>query len=99
MKKCGVVAVFLFLALTFISTTQAIGKEDAARTISEFCSAFNDLGLTHGGCVAFFTANNIVPHNASICQDESVQILLGVTNPGQCVKKLNYLHKERSSGM
>ncbi len=88
----------LFLAFTLLSVValsiQANGEPNDQNTISEFCRTYNDLGLTHGGCVAFFETNNIVPHDASICRMEEIQTLLGVTNHGQCMKKLREMRED-----
>lgn len=51
------------------------------------------MALSHGACVAYFTARNIVPHDASICKDEGVQRWLGVANHGQCVRKLGEMSR------
>lgn len=93
MKKLFVVSLFSLLSMALIAPTQATGQDDDKSTISEFCSDHNDLGLTHGGCVAYFVTHNIVPHDASICRSSSIQQLLGVTNHGQCVKKLGDMRR------
>lgn len=88
MKKLIVVSLFSILSMSSIAATQATGQDDDKSAVSAYCSDRGDLGLTHGACVALFTTHNVVPHDASICGSESIQRLLGVTNHGQCVKKL-----------
>ncbi|MDP1909740.1 MAG: hypothetical protein Q8K85_15685 [Hyphomicrobium sp.] len=88
MKKLIVVSLFTVLSMALTAATQATGHDDDQGTVSAFCSDYGDLGLTHGGCVAFFTTRNVVPHDASVCRSDSMQRLLGVANHGQCVKKL-----------
>jgi hypothetical protein len=93
MRKAIVLGVFALLLLAPITSSHASSQNDDKTTISEFCSTHNDLGLSHGGCVAYFVTRNLVPHNASVCQNESFQELLGVSNHGQCVKKLGEMAK------
>lgn len=88
MKRLIVVSVFSILSMSLIAATQATGQDDDKSTVSAYCSDHGDLGLTHGACVAFFTTRNVVPHDASVCRSDDMQQLLGVTNHGQCVKKL-----------
>jgi len=61
--------------------------------ISEYCVSHNDFGLSHGACVAYFRTHNVAPHDASVCQDAGIQNFLGVTNHGQCMKKLSDVRK------
>jgi len=93
MKKAAVLGAFAVLSLTLIASSPAIGQSNDESTVSEFCAAHNDLGLTHGGCVAFFVTRNLTPHDASVCRNESMQAFLGVTNHGLCVKKLKEMAK------
>ncbi len=69
----------------------AFAENDAAEVISKYCKDRNDLGLSHGACVAFLTSANIVPHNAYVCKIPSIRNSLGVENEGQCVKVLQDL--------
>ncbi len=88
MKKITAGAVLAIVSLALVSPALADSRDDDKLTIAEFCSNYNDLGLTHGGCVAYFETRNVVPHDASVCQDEGIRRMLGVENHGQCVKKL-----------
>lgn len=66
-------------------------SEEQQTNISAYCASHNDLGLSHGACVAYFTTHNIAPHDASVCQNMSIQTLMGVANHGECMKKLRDL--------
>ena len=56
------------------------------------CKAVDDLGQTHGACVAQATSGNFTPTIANFCRDEVVRAelaeQLGVDelNHGQCMK-------------
>ncbi len=93
MKRITAVAALAIVSLALVSPALADSRDDDKRTISEFCSQYNDLGLTHGACVAYFETRNVVPHDASVCQMEWIQNVLGVSNHGQCVKKLADMRK------
>ena len=91
-KSIAVAAISIVSVLTFVALP-AVTQENEKTTISEYCASRNDLGLSHGGCVAYFTTHNVVPHDASVCQNPSMRDLLGVTNHGQCMKKLADMRK------
>ncbi len=93
MGRITAVAVLAIVSLALVSPALVDSRDDDKRTISEFCSQYNDLGLTHGGCVAYFETRNVVPHDASVCQDEGIRAMLGAANHGQCVKKLADMRK------
>lgn len=93
MKKAVVLGILAVLSLALTASTHATAGDNDKVTISEFCAAHNDLGLSHGACVAYFVTHNVVPHDASVCKDESLQRLMGVDNHGQCVKKLGESHQ------
>jgi hypothetical protein len=93
MKKSVALASFSITALLAFVAQPAVSQGDEKATIPEYCASRNDLGLSHGGCVAYFTTHNVVPHDASVCQNPSMQGLLGVTNHGQCMKKLAGMRK------
>jgi len=93
MKKVLAVGLFAALSLTLTASSQAGVSDDDKTTISEFCSTRNDLGLSHGACVAYFVTHNVVPHDASVCKNEGLQELMGVDTRGQCVKKLGVMHQ------
>lgn len=86
--KGFVIGAVAMVVSVFSIAVLASGKADTASTIAAFCSNHGDLGLSHGGCVAFFTNRNLVPHDASVCLHDDMQRLLGAANHGQCVKKL-----------
>lgn len=94
MKKPVGLAAFSIVALLALVARPAISQENGQAGISEYCTSRNDLGLSHGGCVAYFTTHNVVPHDASVCQNPAMQRLLGVTSHGQCMKKLADLRKQ-----
>jgi hypothetical protein len=81
------------VSLLSLAASPAIAEENEKATISEYCASRNDLGLSHGACVAYFQTHNVVPHDASVCRDAGIRRLLGVENPGQCVKKLAALRE------
>ena len=78
---------FLALAAALAPAASPAGGE-REKNLSKYCSERGDLGLSHGGCVALFTAGNIVPHDALICRDPDIQRRLGASNHGQCVAAL-----------
>jgi hypothetical protein len=86
-------AAFSIGSLLSFVVQPAVSQENEKTTISEYCASHGNLGLSHGGCVAYFTTHNVVPHDASVCQNQSMQDLLGVTNHGQCMKKLTDMRK------
>jgi hypothetical protein len=83
----SIVSILGFAALPVLS------GENENPAVSEYCAAHDDLGLSHGACVAYLTTHNIVPHDATVCQSTGIQSILGVSNHGQCVKKLGELRK------
>lgn len=93
MKKVVVSGVCSLLALTLAASSHAGSQDDDRGAVSEYCASHDDLGLSHGACVAYFVARNVVPHDASICRDEGVRRWLGVDNQGQCVRKLGELSR------
>ena len=88
MKKSVVLSAFSIVALLAIAALPAFSEQNEKTTISEYCASHSDFGLSHGACVAYFTTHNVVPHDASVCQNTSMQNLLGVTNHGECMQKL-----------
>jgi len=72
------------------TSAQAVSSDN----VSTFCKSVDDFGQKHGGCVASFTAENIVPNIANFCRDPVVRAeaaeLAGVdeVNRGQCVQIL-----------
>ena len=92
MKHVTALSVFWLVALLAIVAPPAFSEEHGRTTISEYCASRSDLGLSHGGCVAYITTHNLVPHDASVCQDPSMQKRLGVSNHGECLKKLGEMH-------
>jgi len=93
MKKSVGLAAFSIAALLALVAQTAVSQEIEQTSISEYCASHKNLGLSHGGCVAYFTTHNVVPHDASVCQNPSMRGLLGVTNHGQCMKKLANMRK------
>ena len=71
----------------------ALAGDNEKPAISEYCATHADLGLSHGACVAYFTTHNVAPHDATVCQNAGIQSILGVSNHGQCVKKLGEMRK------
>ena len=93
MKKSIVYSVLPVVALLGLGALPAASGETERPAIAEYCASHNDLGLSHGACVAYFTTRNVVPHDATVCQNEGFQNLLGAANLGQCVKMLGELRK------
>lgn len=93
MKKLIVGAPLLVAGFVGLLAGPVLSQAPDAGTISEYCADHRDFGLTHGACVAYFQARNVVPHDASVCQDEGIWKFLGVANHGQCVKRLADLRK------
>jgi hypothetical protein len=93
--RASLVVLAAVAALVFTALPAAAG-DSAEKTISLYCSDRGDLGLSHGGCVAYFTNGNTVPHDASICREPRWQEWTGARNAGQCVKALKDLkdHKK-----
>jgi len=91
-----IVAVLPALALVSAlaaGTALAAGQNEGTGAISDYCRDRGDLGLTHGACVAYFVTHNVVPHDASVCQDEAMQARVGAANHGECVKKLGEMRR------
>ena len=88
LKKSVALSALSIVSVLAVAALPAFSEENEATTVSEYCTARNDLGLSHGACVAYFTTRNVAPHDASVCEDTAVQNSLGVTNHGQCMKKL-----------
>jgi hypothetical protein len=89
MKRLAIGALALaLLSAAAIGTAQAGGQDDGKSAISDYCRARGDFRMTHGACVAYFVAHNVVPHDAAVCQDEGMWSFLGVASHGECVTKL-----------
>ena len=82
MKQSIVYSVLPVVALLGLAALPAVSGETERPAIAEYCASHNDLGLSHGACVAYFTTRNVVPHDATVCQDEGLQNLLGVATRG-----------------
>jgi hypothetical protein len=82
----------VFSAL-LLAVSLSMAQGQGTNNISKYCSDRGDLGLSHGGCVAFLTANNIVPHDASVCKNKNIQNSVGAKNHGQCMKILRQLRR------
>ena len=91
-KSIAFSAVSAAVILGFVALP-ALSGENEAPAISEYCATHNDLGLSHGACVAYFTTRSIAPHDATVCQNPGIQSILGASNHGQCVKKLGEMRK------
>ncbi len=91
MKRIAAVVLLLSLPALSFAVSPAVAGDKGRETISRFCSTYGDLGLSHGGCVAFFTSRNVVPHDTSICRNSDIREGLAVRNAGQCVKALKDL--------
>lgn len=105
---CGALLVHTKRGLTFmirkllgglgvvVATTAAAlvtaGSASAAPGVSQFCSDNGDFGVTHGGCVAAFGANNLTPAIADFCRDPQVQAAVTAKNHGECVTTLKELY-------
>jgi hypothetical protein len=88
MKRIMASISFALASLALVSPVLADGREANKHNISEYCSDRNDLGLSHGACVAYLQNRNVAPHDASVCQDEGIRQMLGTSNHGECVTKL-----------
>lgn len=88
MKKGTALFTVLAMAAFLFASLPASSQENNQNNISDYCISHNDLGLSHGACVAYLTTHNIVPHDAIVCQDVNIQNYLSATNHGQCIKKL-----------
>lgn len=88
MKRCVVLASVLLLA-----SALAAGAAGRDATISKFCRDRGDFGLSHGACVAQFTAGNTTPHNADVCKLDWVQAWVRAANEGECVTALNAMSR------
>jgi hypothetical protein len=93
MKKSRAVPALSLVSLLAFVALPAFAGEGENTTISEYCTSRSDLGLSHGACVAYFTTRNVAPHDATVCRDAAVQSRLGVSNHGQCVKKMAEMRK------
>jgi hypothetical protein len=91
MKRTAIIFFLIALPAVFYAVSPAAAGDKARETTSRFCSTHGDLGLSHGGCVAFFTNSNVVPHDASICRNPSLREQLDADSVGQCVKILKDL--------
>jgi gamma-glutamylcysteine synthetase len=92
-EKATALSAFTIVALLAIAALPARSEEIEETTISEYCAARNDLGLSHGACVAHLTTHNVVPHDARVCRDTSIQNRLDVSNHGPCMNKLKAVRK------
>jgi hypothetical protein len=74
--------------------TGVASGQPGSDNVSHFCKSVDDMGQTHGGCVASLTTGNIVPNIANFCRDPVVRAeaaeLAGreEVNHGQCVQIL-----------
>lgn len=59
---------------------------NADEGVSQYCTANDDFGFTHGACVAANQTRNFVPGVADLCRDEAVRALYGATSHGECVR-------------
>ena len=89
MKRSIVLASVLLLAGALAA--QAAGRDD--ETVSKFCRDRGDFGLSHGACVAQFTAGNTTPHNADVCKMAWVRAWVRAENEGECVTALNAMSR------
>jgi hypothetical protein len=86
-----VAALGLFLAVAGWSLA-ASPDEAAAQNPSQICTANQDLGSSHGGCVSFVASGNLTAALADACRDPVFQAQLAaaagqpVNNHGQCMK-------------
>ena len=88
MKKLLVFVVICTVSAFMLAISPSLANNNNNKNISEYCAERGDLGLTHGGCVAYFTANNIVPHDASVCKNPVMQRIVGAKNHGECMKNM-----------
>ncbi|HEX2054041.1 MAG TPA: hypothetical protein VHJ78_09995 [Actinomycetota bacterium] len=84
--------ILLLLVSTLLGgSALAVPPED---NVSKFCASVNDMGQTHGGCVASLTSGNLTPNIANFCRDPVVRAeaaeLAGEeeVNHGQCMQIL-----------
>ena len=91
MKRTVILFLLAALPAVLFAVSPAAAGEQARETTSRFCSTYGDLGLSHGGCVAYFTNGNVVPHDTSICRDPALRKRIGARSVGQCVKALKDL--------
>ena len=89
----AVTAGFLFTGLLAAPFAFGSAKADDTGTVAKYCRDHRDFGLSHGGCVAQFTAGNTTPHNASVCKMAWVRAWVGVENEGACVTALNEMSR------
>jgi hypothetical protein len=94
MKRTAALFLLIALPAVLFCTSPAAAGDKSRETISLFCSTYGDLGLSHGGCVAYFTNHNVVPHDTSICRDPDLRERVGARNVGQCVKALKDLKND-----
>ena len=82
------VSALLLIALMGGSAAAAPPEDN----VSHFCKSVDDMGQTHGGCVALTKAGNLIPNIANFCRDPVVRAeaaeLAGVdeVNHGQCMQ-------------
>lgn len=93
MRKSAALFAAMVVAPLIIASLPAFSQENNQTTISDYCVSHIDLGLSHGACVVYLTTHNLVPHDAIVCQDANMQNFLGVTNHGQCMKKLSDMRR------
>jgi hypothetical protein len=87
MKKIvGAVAILSCVVALSVGSALAAGKDDG--TVSRYCRDRNDLGISHGACVAFFKSGNTTPHDADVCKLLWVRSFVGADNEGECVTAL-----------
>ncbi len=94
MKRIAAFVLILILPALSFAVSPAVAGDESRETISRFCATYGDLGLSHGGCVAFFTNRNVVPHDTSICRNSDIREGLAARNVGQCVKALKDLKSD-----
>jgi hypothetical protein len=71
----------------------AVAQGRGGDTVARFCSDRNDLGLSHGACVAFFTNGNTRPHDADVCKLGWVRAWTGADTEGACIAALAALKR------
>ena len=91
MKKSAAFSALSIVSFLGFAALPALSGEIEKTPVSEYCAPHDDLGLSHGACVACFTTHNIVPHDATVCQNTGIRSILGVSNHGQCVIQLGDL--------
>jgi hypothetical protein len=81
-----------FIALLTLANMGPVSAAPGSDNLSSQCKAVDDMGQTHGACVASATAGNFTPTIANFCRDEVVRgelaeaLGLEDINHGQCVK-------------